>query len=155
MTKHNLTEAVKATPGIVVLDATGVYGALHNSSSAAIAFDRDTKYRVVRTQGPCRIKQYATYLKWCHGDIKTADSMTKKKKGWPAESVSFLLHRDVCWCLTPSGNNRSQMGMNPLDDMSDVQNLFRKYFRDGIMTLFHKAGHEILTCAETARPPGT
>ena len=36
MTKHNVTEAVNATLGIVVLDAKSVQDGLHNSSSTAL-----------------------------------------------------------------------------------------------------------------------
>ena len=36
VTKHNVTDAVKATPGILVLDAKGVYDAVQNRSSTAL-----------------------------------------------------------------------------------------------------------------------
>ena len=36
--------------------------------------------------------------------------------------------------------------------MPDVQQL-GKQVRDGIMTCFHDAGHELLTCTDTSRPP--
>ena len=55
-TKHNVTEAVKATPGIVVLDANGVYEALHNRSSAASGLTK--KCRVAGTRGQHRRARY-------------------------------------------------------------------------------------------------
>ena len=45
------------------------------------------------------------------------------------------------------------MGLNHLDDMSDLEKLGNQV-HDVIPTLFHDAGHEILTCTETSRPPG-
>ena len=39
--RHNATDAVKATRGIIVLDATGVYNALHNSSSTALGLTEE------------------------------------------------------------------------------------------------------------------
>ena len=36
VTKHSLTDAVKATPGIVVLDAQEVHDTFHNCSSTAL-----------------------------------------------------------------------------------------------------------------------
>ena len=56
----------------------------------------------------------------------------------------------VLECTYTSGKKRSQMGINPIDDMSHVQEL-RKHVRDGIMTLFHDAGHDILIYMETSR----
>ena len=36
VTEHNVTDAVKATPGIIVLDANRVYDAMQNSSSTPL-----------------------------------------------------------------------------------------------------------------------
>ena len=51
-TKHNVTDVVKATPGIIVLDAKGVYDAMQNSSSTARGLTEKTKW--TRTAGTQR-----------------------------------------------------------------------------------------------------
>ena len=55
VTKRNVTDAVKATPGLIVLDAKGVYDAFQNSSSTALYLTEKTKWkRAAGTERQCR-----------------------------------------------------------------------------------------------------
>ena len=55
VTKHNVSDAVEATSGIIVLDAKGVYDALQNNNSTALDLTEKTKWnRAAGTQRQCR-----------------------------------------------------------------------------------------------------
>ena len=87
MTKQNVTDAVKATPGITVLDGTGVYDALHNSSSTASALtEKRNGTELLGLRGSVEV--HDTDLRWCHSDIQLADGTTKKEMS--CRILSFL-----------------------------------------------------------------
>ena len=94
VTKHNVTDAVKATTGIIVLDATGVYDAVQNSSSAALGLtDKRSGIELLGLKDS--VEEHDTDPRWYHGDIQLADGMTKRKMSY--RILSFL--RSPRWKL--------------------------------------------------------
>ena len=79
--KHSVTQAVRATLGIVVLDAKDVYDALHNRRSTTLGL---VEKRGVELLGRKDSTEEHDYL-GCHSDIRVADG----------------IHRDGIWCWTP------------------------------------------------------
>ena len=87
VTKQNVIDAVKATLGIFVLDAKGLYDVLQISSSKALGLTEKTKWnRTAGTQRQFRSTRHE--LRWCYSDIPWADGMTKKKMS--CRILSFL-----------------------------------------------------------------
>ena len=72
VTKQIATDAVKATPGIVVPDAKRVYDALQNSSSTALGLTEE--------RSGTELLGLDTGLRWCHSDIQLADGVTRDGK---------------------------------------------------------------------------
>ena len=60
LTTHNVADAAKATPGIIVMDAKGVYVAVQNSSSTGLGL----------TEKQSGIEDHDTDLRWRHSDIQ-------------------------------------------------------------------------------------
>ena len=152
MTKQNVTDAVKATPGIIVPDAKGVCDALQNSSSTALGLtDKRSGIDLVGLKHS--VEEHDTDLRRCHSDIQLADGMTKKKMS--CRILLFL--RNPRWKLfldttCTSSKKRAQMEVHPLDDLSTV----RPLDHDGVLMLFHSIEHGILadTKSDRSQNPG-
>ena len=89
------------------------------------------------------IDEHDTDLWWCHSDIQLVDGLTKRRRR--AETWRSCVRRDGSWCRTSRTPRQPRNGHRwnaPFGDKSDIQELGRQ---DGILTLFHGAGHEILT----------
>ena len=86
--KHYVTDAVKATSGIVVLDAKGVCDAPHNSSSTALGLTE--KRSGIELMGlKDSIEEHDSDLWRCYRD------MTKKKMAWSI--LSSLRAKRLKW----------------------------------------------------------
>ena len=81
LTKHNVTDAAKSTPGIIVLDWKGVYDAMQNSNWTSLCLTE--KRSVIELLGLSdSIEEHDKDLRWCHSDIQLADGMTKEKMSY-------------------------------------------------------------------------
>ena len=78
LTKHNVTDAAKSTPGIIVLDAKVVYDAMQNSIWTSLCLTE--KRSVIELLGLSdSMEEHDTDLRWCHSDIQLVDGMTRKR----------------------------------------------------------------------------
>ena len=131
--KQHVTDAVKATLGIIVLDAKGVFDVLHNSSSTTLGLTE--KRSGIELLGlKDSVEEHDTDLRWCHSDIQLTDGVTRKKS---CRIFSFLCtsrwRKLVLDTTYTSSQKRARMGVNPLDDLSRN----RRQTRHGVWMLFH------------------
>ena len=85
-------EHIRSVPGVLLIDAKGIYDALARSESAALAM-KDKRSAIEGLALRNSIMETQTGLRWCHSGVNISDAMTKGGNG-PLELLRKFVTAD-------------------------------------------------------------